>query len=760
MFRDELPYNFQEGKTNGDRIRINLISNSSAANNILDMKILGQVGSLLYVEYTGGAINLENAYSYPEKNFFEIYTPKEIAEEENLIFYESGTLFTIDDFPSATTYNVSQRNGVTAMANQQPIGDTIFQKINILAYSESPFEETTSTAGGESAANQIVTVRNSGSDFNTYFYTTSTTQSTTAGPAYTGSFTNFIAGSSLAERVTFDYSNDALQFNNDYIIADNDSSDTIRLIGGVLRLEITNTGLSVLSSILITPTITLYHIDSDGTETAIGTAYTTTWNNGGSSISGTGSAYTEINFASSNHTFGNLSSASINRDINPDDMLRIKVTSTVSWVTSAASTVVPSVSMSGNPVHLQVIGDYRTVTTSIVFDNTADVEDDGEFVVRTTAKTKRKINWNTSSGKPSMRSMEKNIQRKINNIRYGGKFIQGTNINDVSSFFILDRKEVPHENGAIQVLQKTSKLQAEGQVMLCICENETSSIYLNERIITDGAGNSLVAQAGKVLGTVRNLKGSFGTTHRKSVAQYKGSVFWWDSKSKKAIRYSRNGLAAISDAGMKKYFYSRTESPVGYILPVYDMFVLDFGANKAIGFNNRNGRWVSTYNGQIQMAIHVDDITYYFKGELIKKSSTTNYDTYVDGASSAAHLQYKVNANMPITLENITVAQTGGDFVDYSQNNNLKSGVLQVDIENENGQNTVLYDANFMLDSKYLFAHIMRDTGSTGGVLNGDFMMGSNNKIKLTIKDSDDTSNDYKINAISVGYNNSAGHHL
>ena len=65
-----------------------------------------------------------------------------------------------------------------------------------------------------------------------------------------------------------------------------------------------------------------------------------------------------------------------------------------------------------------------------------------------------------------------------------------------------------------------------------------------------------------------------------------------------------------------------------------------------------------------------------------------------------------------------------------------------------------------MLDSRYLFAHVMRDTGSNGGILNGDFMIGSNNKIKLTIKDSNDTTNDYKINAISVGYNNSAGHRL
>lgn len=71
--------------------------------------------------------------------------------------------------------------------------------------------------------------------------------------------------------------------------------------------------------------------------------------------------------------------------------------------------------------------------------------------------------------------------------------------------------------------------------MLCICENETSSIYLNERILSDGAGNTLVAQAGKVLGTIRNLKGSYGTAHRKSVSQYKGNVFGGILKVKKLL---------------------------------------------------------------------------------------------------------------------------------------------------------------------------------------------------------------------------------
>ena len=760
MFRDEKPYNYQDG----DRIRINLVSNSSASDNILDMKISGQVGALLYVEYTGGSIDLQNAFSYPEKNFFEIYTPKEIAEDENLIFYESGTLLSVDDFDAAGNYNITQRSGVSdSVPNQQPLGDSIFEKLDLLTYTEAPFQDTVNVASSESAAGAIVTTRNSGTNILNKFYSSTTTQGSITGPSYTGSFLSFVAGSDLAKRTTHDNTNDSLQFNNSIKISDNTSSNTVKLISGKLRLQLSISN-GTLNNLNFVTTITLFHVDSDGTEVAIGTAYSTTWTNNGNTVSSLSAASTEINFASSNHTFGNLSSGSINKDIDYNDKLRIKVSSTIAYTVTpfsgSTATVTSSASTSADPIQLQVNHDYRAVTTSIVFDNDAAVQDGGDFLIRTTSKAKRKLFWNTSIGKPNIRSIEKNIARKINNIRYGGKFVQGTNINDISSFFILDRKDVPHENGAIQVLQKTSKLQAEGQVMLCICDNETSSIYLNERILSDGAGNSLVAASGKVLGTVRNLKGSYGTADRKSVVQYKGNVFWWDSKTKNIVRYNRNGLTPISDLGMKKYFKARTENPVSYILPEYDMYVVDFGTNKAVGFNNRNGRWVSFYNGAVDMAIHMNNETFYFKTESIKKTSSSNYDTYVDGQSSEGFIQYKLNAQTPVALENMTILQNGGDFVDYAQTNNIKSGVLEILIENENGQTTTLLDANFMLDNKYMFAHILRDSGSAGGLVNGDFMIGSNNKIKLRLKDINDTTNDYKINAVSVGYNNSAGHTL
>ena len=89
-------------------------------------------------------------------------------------------------------------------------------------------------------------------------------------------------------------------------------------------------------------------------------------------------------------------------------------------------------------------------------------------------------------------------------------------------------------------MQRTSKLQTEGQVVLAICEKETSSLYLNERIVVDGAGNSLIASSGQFLGSIRNLKGGYGCKDVKSIVQFRGNVYWWDSNKKKVIRYNRN----------------------------------------------------------------------------------------------------------------------------------------------------------------------------------------------------------------------------
>ena len=760
MFRTGKVYTYSEG----DRIRINLVASSSASNNIVDMKILGQSGSLIFCEYNLGAIDLSNAYSYQEKNFFEIYSPKQIVEEENLVFYEGGNLIPISTFVDNTTsYYISQDGTNSTISGQQPNGDMLFEKLELLEYTEAPFSDvvtvsntpdTTPTETRANCSNNLS--QNISSNLSNYEVSL---------------FSSFSSFASNGDGASFTADSTGLKFKNSYLTANQDTADDIRFWDGSATITL-NVLSGTASNIDIQGKLKLVHVQN-GTETEIGTEFAD------SSLRLTSAGTSSYNFGTGNHLIGNLSASGLNRDFNYDDILKVKLVLNITMNITSGGFAQVSLNTNSDPIQLRFNGNKSDVTRTIEFDNDAQVGGEDDYLIRTISKSEKNPQWNTSAGKPNIEVTSDVVNRKKHNIRYSGKYIQGTNVNDVSSFFFLNEKEVPEENGAINVLQRTSKLQTEGQVVLALCDDETSSIYLNESIVVDGAGNSLIASSGKFLGSIRNLKGGFGCSDNDSVVEYRGNVYWWDQNKKKVVRYNRNGLVPISDIGMKSYFSSQENPPLScYVLPSYDMVVVDFGDAEAVGFSERNNRWISKFNGRVERGVvktssdikntsgsavkHSEQAIFF--GTIsgtgkIKGESSAKYNSYFLEDSTDAHIQFVLNTPIPIVLENVTISQAGADFVDYTQSNNLRASTFDIDFDNENGQTSKVKDVNCLLENKYIYGHVMRDSNSAGGIINGEYMVGSTNKVKLTLTDGND-DRDYKINLISIGYNPSSGHNL
>lgn len=382
-------------------------------------------------------------------------------------------------------------------------------------------------------------------------------------------------------------------------------------------------------------------------------------------------------------------------------------------------------------------------------------------LVRQPNQSRNRSTWDRSLGKPYLKYENTESIRQESKIRFGGRYIQGTKINSISSFFVLDQNEVPYENGPITSIVRTSKLQQEGSILLAISERETASVYINEVVVRDGgSGDAFTAASDKVIGTVRTLKGSFGATSKLSIAAYEGSVYFWDSNKKKVIRYNRNGLTPISDVGMNKFFFDQSGTPSGYINPIYRMYTIDFGNNLAVGYSEKSDRWVSFYNGGVEIGVHSGDDNIYFKDQDVWKNSTTNYDQYVNAADSSFYIQFVANTGFPVLLSSIYILNNKADYIDYTESNYIQSGILQIDIENEKSQTTQLKDVNFIMEDNLLYAHILRDT-SGGGTLNtGPHMIGALNKVKFTVNDLNDNVNNYGINGIALGYTPTAGHNL
>jgi hypothetical protein len=161
--------------------------------------------------------------------------------------------------------------------------------------------------------------------------------------------------------------------------------------------------------------------------------------------------------------------------------------------------------------------------------------------------------WDNDGGKPNfITRLGQSV--KGNFISWSNTFIPGTSINGLSTFEPLSETNVPEDNGAIQKLILTSKVQGEGTIMLSIGV-ETASLYLGEVQITDSTGaTQFFSGSQSVIGTINTLMGSFGTINPESVIAYRGYVFWFDANSGRYVQYAGNGLFAISNYQMTRFW--------------------------------------------------------------------------------------------------------------------------------------------------------------------------------------------------------------
>lgn len=168
-------------------------------------------------------------------------------------------------------------------------------------------------------------------------------------------------------------------------------------------------------------------------------------------------------------------------------------------------------------------------------------------------------NWYDTYGEANIVTLLGQVQ-KTSSVKWSNTLIEGSLVNGLSTFDALDEKLLPQSMGPISKLQQTSKVQQQGNIMLAIGEDETASLYLGEVQVVGSDANAFLASSPNVIGTVNVLKGSFGTTHPESVAEYRGNVYWWDDVNARIIQYSSSGLYPISNYKMTRYWKQFTDT--------------------------------------------------------------------------------------------------------------------------------------------------------------------------------------------------------
>jgi hypothetical protein len=356
--------------------------------------------------------------------------------------------------------------------------------------------------------------------------------------------------------------------------------------------------------------------------------------------------------------------------------------------------------------------------------------------------------------------------RRTNTIRYGGNFVAGTDINNISSFFALDSNDVAIENGEITSLQRASRLQGNGSMLLVLCQKESAYIMLGEQELSQGNNSSLFALTANMIGTIRNFGNNLGMLTKQSVMNYKGMIWWWDDFNKKVVKYTQNGIEIPSDTYMRSHFLNKSGAANFSYDPFYNMCYVSIGSDTvAAGYSDNLKRWVAEeYNIKSDFAESYGDKIILFKNGVMYKSianSTTNDYNNLLGTPYNGVITLTLNSRLPVNPLNVSVSHDM-TVVDWNTPNYVQASLLTIGISNENGQSTSINESNFLVEDNRLYAHVLRNAntqrnGSTiaNAIIEGDYIVGYLNKFVVTLKD---RTQNMRINSIDVEIAPVSGH--
>ncbi len=750
MFRANAIYSY----TSGDRMVIN-----TGTNGILNLKVTGQNGSLIYCEYTGAEMSnptVPNASVF----YFEIYTPKQIQEDESLVFYEYGNLMDMTSWTASSTISVTP--GGTLNTNKF-IGDSVFQKLELPVYSASPFTKTTTKTSPAEVTTGVQTQVNCqiNSPYGSGFSIISTSSTAPADVPYVPYFTSFTTG------VNQDGAN-ILDSSGAYA----SSGPEVALSGYYdVATQLASNFLTVEHKLLITKNIPF--AISGSCEWAIyakvmRVPYNNSTNTYGSPVDfiAEQQLYTEtVTSTQTNATYNlnytqTITLATYATDIAANDKFYITYRLSVPLMAgpSSLNINVKKQTAVDNGVVASFLGSRTAPKITTSYNPDAKVSSTKvKYVVRSMSNATANQFWNTSAGKPVLAITESTVTTAANRkgtIRHGGNYVAGTKVNNLSSFFALDSADVPVENGGIISLQRASRLQGTGTMLLALCEKESAYVLLGEQELTNANNSTTLAITSNVIGTVRNLGYNYGLQDKLSVMNQKGNIWWWDDFNKKVIRYSENGIELVSDVFMRSYFLTKSGSARLAYDPFYNMCFIGIGSDTySLGYSDTLKRWIAKYSFKSDFSENFGDKMVLFKNGTAYKSLQSGYANYF-GTAYDADIKLTMNSRIPVMPLNVAISHDMS-VMDYTQDNGVKASLLEIAISNENGQASHIYESNFIAENNRLYAFVQRDSNSTGGLIEGEYIVGYTNDFVVSLKDK---TQSMRINSLDIEIQPVSGH--
>jgi hypothetical protein len=748
----------------GDKISINV--GTLASPNILDMEVKEQKDNFIYCLYTGGALTMPTIPVCSDM-YFEIYTPKQSQEDEALVFYEAGSLVDISTWAVGTGYTFT---GTGTINSTKLTGDMVFSKISIPTYATAPFKYSYAKTDPPIYTEDVRTIVNCAMTTETIDLGTFDIQNEVK-KKLIPTFTSFGAYNEDVAKIV-DANKASAATGTQFMLSN--FYDNAKQTPGINKITVTY-------NLKLDYTVN-YNTRTDGNDPQGSYAFNLTaqirripFNN-------------KLNVYLNDEPFGKPESflktvgdyanptgtepvyfihtinlpTDLSVDINANDVFYLELTATaqLNGEVSTATGVI-SKATSGTAIVYSMNMDKTAAKTITSYNPAATLNTSNtNFIVRSISNATINPQWNTSAGKPSFKADLNVTDRRTNTIRYSGTYIAGTKVNNFNSFFALDSNDVPIENGEITSLQRASRLQGNGSMLLALCQKDCSYIFMGEQELSQGDNSSIRSLTNNLIGTIRNLGDGVGLQDKASVMNHKGTVWWWDDYNKKIIKYTEKGIETVSSKFMKSYFLSQSGTMKFAYDPYYNMcFVGSIGGNVSYGYSDVLDRWIAKYSFRTGFAESYGSKMVLFKDSKVYTSLGSTFNTFFDGTAYDGSISLLMNSRYPVLPKNIAVWHDM-NVIDWSQSNYIKTNLFTIDITNENNQVTKLMPSNFIVEDNRMYAHILRDKNTTGSIveanlITGNYIVGYLNKFVVTLKD---RTQDMRLNSFDVEVEPVSGH--
>jgi len=244
-------------------------------------------------------------------------------------------------------------------------------------------------------------------------------------------------------------------------------------------------------------------------------------------------------------------------------------------------------------------------------------------------------------GRPSAVNKYNLQLERPSSIRFGGKYIIGSRINELHSFIPTDIVEANNNYGRITIIEDFENIIFVAQETMCHVR------YINKTRATMGDGENIVLDSNRFLSAPDYFSMNYGCTHPESYSKNENACYFVDMNTGNILQYAiQNGLGNISGVDLRYGTSRGQDSYMKDVLVEYSKIPLEVKRNIGFIFGGYHTQEINEVNISFQRTVLSKGNNFGFLNKTPRNSNIgKNDDKFKDFSLIKQQEDVIINAN-------------------------------------------------------------------------------------------------------------------